>query len=227
MDVFGQMMSLTTATRTTPGVLTMTASSDLSPVTGDTANAGRAYLPPRVLAPGRVDSRWLSAAFDTSVPGFTADFAESNDHPATSPVCGWIVPNHLDLSLAFYDADGSPIGSFGLEHGDGVYRTRAGNLGNPQDDLDADLGPDSAPLVNVHVARLMRFVNQEGAGFLTDLMAAIEQSDQYINPVGFAQDAALSVLIGRPLAIVRTVQAISTWGACCPPARRTTQPPTR
>ena len=143
-----------TAAGPTPGVLPVTAASDLAPVTGDTANAGRAYLPPRVLAPARVDARWLSAAFDTTVPGYTDDFTESNDHPATSPVCGWIVPNHLDLLLAFYDADGSPIGSFGLEHGDSGYRTRAGNTANPLGLLDTDLGPVSAPLVNVHVARL-------------------------------------------------------------------------
>jgi hypothetical protein len=216
VDVYGQMMTLTTPAGPTPGVLGVTAASDLAPVTGDTANTGRAYLPPRVLAPGRVDARWLSAAFDTTVPGFTDDFTESNDHPATSPVCGWIVPNHLDLLLAFYDADGSPIGSFGLEHGASKYRTHAGNTENLTDDLDTDLGPDSASLVNVHVARLMRFVDGKGADFLTDLMATIEQSDQYINPAGSAQDAALSVLIGRPLAILRTLQSISTSGGVLP-----------
>jgi hypothetical protein len=47
-------------------------------------------------------------------------------------------------------------------------------------------------------------------------MAAIEQSDQYINPAGSAQDAALSVLIGRPLAILRTLQSISTSGGVLP-----------
>ena len=216
VDVFGQLLSLQTAPGATPGMLQVTAASDLAPVAGDTANQGRAYLPPRVMAPGRVDARWLSAAFDPSVPGFTADFAESNDHPATSPVCGWIVPNHLDLLLAFYDADGSPIGSFGLEHGANVYRTRAGNTANPRDDLTTDIGTDSAPLVNIHVARLMRYIDGQPGGFLTDLMSAIEQSDQYIHPAGFAQDAALSVLIGRPLAILRTTQSISTAGAVLP-----------
>ena len=216
VDVFGQVMNLTTAATTSTGALPLTAAADLSPVAGDTANAGKAYLPPRVLAPGRVDARWLSAAYDASVPGFTDDFAEANDHPATSPVCGWIVPNHLDSSLAFYDTGGSPIGSFGLEHGASKYRTWAGNPANPGDDLDTDLGTDTAPRVNVHVARLMRFVGQQPAAFLTDLMAAIANSDQFINPASSGQDAALSVLIGRPLAIVRMVQSISTSGGVLP-----------
>jgi len=216
VDTFGQVMNLTTAATTSSGALSMTAATDMSPVTGDTANTGKAYLPPRVLAPSRVDAHWLSATYDSTVPGFTADFAETNDHPATSPVCGWIVPNHLDVSLAFYDSDGSPIGSFGIEHGVNKYRTWAGNLANPGSLLDVDLGPDAAPLVNVNVARLMRFVGGQPAGFISDLMGAIENSDQFINPASFGLDAALSVLIGRPLAIVRTVQSISTSGGVLP-----------
>jgi hypothetical protein len=150
------------------------------------------------------------------------DSAKSPVIPATSPVCGWIIPNHLDVSLAFYDGDGSPIGSFGLEHGQSRYRTRAGNTANPRDDLDLDIGPDGAPLVNLHVARLMRFVSGRPAGFLTDLMAAIEHSDQFINPASASQDVALSVLVGRPLAIVRTVQSASTAGGVLPASQANT-----
>jgi hypothetical protein len=222
VDVFGQVMNLTTAAMTSSGALPLTAAADLSPAAGDTANAGKAYLPPRVLTPSRVDAQWLSATFNQAVAGITGDFAEPNDHPATSPVCGWIVPNHLDVSLAFYDAAGSPIGSFGLEHGQSRYRTRAGNTANPRDDLALDIGPDGAPLVNLHVARLMRFVAGRPAAFLTDLMAAIEHSDQFINPVNFGQDVALSVLVGRPLAIVRTVQSVSTAGGVLPASQANT-----
>src|ERR1019366_963194 len=81
-----------------------------------------------------------------------------------------------------------------------------------------DIGPPGAPLenVNVHLAQLMWFIHDRSAGFLTDLMATIERSDQFINPVSFAQDVALPVLVGRPLAIVRTVQSISTAGGVLP-----------
>ncbi|HEX3958636.1 MAG TPA: hypothetical protein VHZ03_18745 [Trebonia sp.] len=216
VDVFGQRMDLTSANATSTRPLPLTTAGDLSPAAGDEANAGKAYLPPRVLAPGRINAQWLSAGFVATVAGITGDFAEPNDHPATTPVCGWMVPNHLDVTLAFYDAGGAPIGSFGLEHGRNVYRTRAGNTDNPLDNLQLDIGPDGAPLVNLHVARLMRFIGGQPAGFLTDLMAAIENSDQFINPASFAQDVALSVLIGRPLAIVRMVQSASTVGGVLP-----------
>jgi len=218
IDVFGQVMSLTTPGWTRTGdPLQIVAAAGLSPAAGDTANAGKAYLPPRVLAPARADAHWLSATHNQAVPGVTTDFVEVNDHPATSPVCGWIMPNHLDVALAFYDADGSPVGTFGLEHGASKYRTRAGNTANPGDGLDQDLAT-----VNGHLAQLMRFIGQQPAAFLTDLMATIEQSDQFINPAGYAQDVALSVLVGRPLAIARMVQSISTAGGVLPASQANT-----
>ena len=216
VDVFGQVMDLTTAAPTSTGALKVTPAASLSPAAGDTANAEKVYLPPRALAPARVDAYWLSATHNDDFPGITSDFVEVNAHPATSPVCGWIVPNHLDVTLAFYDAGGSPIGSFGLEHGASKYRTRAGNTANSADSLALDIGALGHPLVNAHVAQLMWFISGRSAGFLTDLMFTIQQSDQFINPASFAQDVSLSVLIGRPLAIVRMVQSISTAGAVLP-----------
>jgi hypothetical protein len=222
VDVFGQVMNLTTAATTSAGALQVIPSTDLSPATGDTANAGKVYLPPRALAPSRADALWLSATHNDAVPAVANDFVEVNDHPATSPVCGWIIPNHLDVSLAFYGADGSPVGSFGIEHGANVYRTGAGNTANPQDNLALDIGPSDAPLVNTHLAQLMWFIQDRPAAFLTDLMAAIERSDQFINPASFAQDVALSVLVGRPLAITRMVQSISTAGGVLPASQANT-----
>ena len=218
VDTFGQLMNLTTPAPAQAEVLQVTTTNDLSAAQGDMANAGKVYLPPRVLAPARVDAHWLSAAHNVAVPGVTTDFVEVNDHPATSPVCGWIVPNHLDLSLAFYNADGSPIGSFGVEHEANVYRTRAGNTANTRSLLELDIGPRGQPpaSMNPHVAQLMWFISDRSSAFLGDLMDTIENSDQFINPASFAQDAALSVLVGRPLAVVRTVQSISTAGGVLP-----------
>jgi hypothetical protein len=219
VDGFGQLMDLDTASRTSSGALKIAPSAAMSPVAGDEANAEKAYLHPRLLAPCRVDAHWLSATHNDEVPGVTSDFVEMNDHPATSPVCGWIVPNHLEVSLAFYDADGSPIGSFGIEHGDNVYRTRAGNTSNPGNNLEIDL---SQPGINVHVARVMRFVYKQSGGFLRDLMSSIAGAEGFISPLGSGQDVALSTLIGRPLAIARTVQAISSSAGALPVSQANT-----
>ena len=123
----------------------MTAAGTLSPAAGDTANAQKLYLPPRLLTPTRVEAHWLSAAFEDDVPGIDGDFVESSDQPATSPVCGWLVPNHLDTSLMCYDADGRPVGSFARIGGQLRYQTVAGNTANPRSDLSRTLGRRRRP----------------------------------------------------------------------------------
>jgi hypothetical protein len=217
VDAFGQVMDIDTAQHTSRGGLAVTPSLALRPRADDTANADSIYLPPRVLAPARVDANWLSAVHNDEVPGVSADFVEVNSHPATSPVCGWIVPNHLDVCLAFYDAGGTPIGSFSEQHGGHVYTTHAGNLNLHDLQLRADIGPPGQSAnVNPHVARLMWFVAGQKAGFLREFMAGIARSEALIQPARSAQDPALAVLFGQPLAITRATLGLSTAGGVLP-----------
>ena len=206
VDVFGQVMTLATKP-TSSGAMSVAPSADFRPDPGDTANAEKIYLPPRPLVPTRLDFHWLSA---------THDLVLMNDHPATSPVCGWILPNHLDVTLVFYQSGGSEIGSFGIEHGQRKYRTRAGNTGNPTDDLALDIGPAGKPSVNPHLADLMWFIGAETPGFLEDLMATIQGTDAYIAPASYVQNVSLSILMGRALAITRAVLGLSTAGGTLP-----------
>lgn len=220
VDVFGQRMQLLTPPAVNNAPLETTVALPLQPEQGDTAHATNIYLPPRLLAPTRLWFRWLSAAFNKDIDGVDSDFVEMNTHPATSPVCGWIVPNHLDYSLMFYDADGTPIGSFGLEHNDQVYRTNPANIpNNESDSLSADIGPQGSPTVNPNLANFMWYFNGQGSSkgnFLIDLMNTFESAGQYINPANHPQDAGLSVFIGRPLAITRTVLGLETAGNALP-----------
>ncbi|MCB0429491.1 MAG: hypothetical protein H6585_02555 [Flavobacteriales bacterium] len=223
VDVFGQRMDLQTAAQNPDGSLQVTPAMTLAPLTADTEHANTIYLPPRINWPTRLWYRWLSAAHDTSVPGFDNDFVEMNTHPATSPVFGWIIPNHLDNTLFFYDAPGTPIGSFGIEHDTLIYRTRAGNLANPSSDLSLDIGPKGSPTVNPHLATFMWYVDGQDANFLADFMNAIQQSDRFIDPTNSAQDASLAVLLGRPLALTRAVLGLETQGGLLPISQASTE----
>jgi hypothetical protein len=217
VDVFGQRMTLNTSAPNPDGSLQAGVAYSLQPARGDSDNQHKIFLPPRLLAPTRLAFDWLSATHDNKVGGVSSDFVEMNTHPSTSPVCGWVFPNHLDDNLFFYDADGAAIGSFGVEHGELKYRTRPGNLNNPQDLLEDDIGPENGPhTVNAHLATFMWYVNGKDAGFLFDLMATIENSDQYINPVNFAQDVSPAVLVGRPLALARAAVGLETSGKVLP-----------
>lgn len=219
VDVFGQRMTLGTDPLNPDGSLQISVAQSLKPASGDTAHQGQIYLPPRLLAPTRLWFAWLSATHDNRMP---ADFVEANSHPATTPVFGWVMPNHLDESLFFYDANGAAIGSFGVEHNALVYRTRAGNTLNPKDLLELDIGEKGHPIVNAHLADFMWYIDGKkknvdgGKQFLLDLMNTIENSAKYITPAKFAQDASLAVLIGRPLALTRSVLGLETTGGLLP-----------
>ncbi len=65
-----------------------------------------AYLPPRISQASRLLFRFLAA--DTS------SLAEMNLHPATTPICGWLLPNHLNGSLFIYDTQGASLGTLFL-----------------------------------------------------------------------------------------------------------------
>ena len=71
-------------------------------------------LPPRLVQPSRLNFRWLSAA---------GDDMEMNDDPATTPICGWLLPNNFDGSLMIYDNAGAALGMFDRA---GAWRGLAG-----------------------------------------------------------------------------------------------------
>ncbi|ASU33544.1 hypothetical protein [Mucilaginibacter xinganensis] len=217
VDVFGQRMDLTSGN--VPGMLSCITSYAMSPQVTDTANQGKIYLAPRIETPTRLWFKWLSAQHNSLVPGVTADFVEMNSHPSTSPVCGWVIPNHLDNDLFFYDFNGTAIGTFGIEHVNNpvtVYRTRAGNLANPTNSLAADIGEPGSPTVNEHLANYMWYINSQPAAFLEDMMTAIQNAANFISPSNFAQDVSLSVLIGSPLALTRSIIGMETLGNLLP-----------
>jgi hypothetical protein len=219
VDVFGQRMDLKTATRSPQGGLSCITSYAMTPNASDQQNQGRIYLAPRILAPARVWFKWLSATHNNDIAGVGNDFVETNAHPATAPICGWVMPNHLDNDLFFYDASGAAIGTFGIEHNQNVYRTRAGNISNSgtsEQQLTADIGQRGIPTVNAHVANFMWYLFDQDAAFLEDMMTAIQNSANFISPGNYAQDNSLAVLIGQPLAITRTVLGLETLGNLLP-----------
>jgi len=238
VDVFGQIMNLSSSQVQSDNALQLYPSTRLLPAgVSDSSKLFNLFLPPRLLMPSRLWLRWLSANHN---PGMD-DFVEMNTHPSTSPVCGWVMPNHLDDSLMFYNGDGVPLGSFGLEHSALTYRTRPGNGRNSEDLLVADIGPPGNPSagINIHTANLMWFIQsksavkivvdqgtvkiisddnsiQKGGLFLKDLMDTVESSDQFIHSANYKLAGSLAVLVGRPLAITRAILSLETKGGVVP-----------
>jgi hypothetical protein len=167
---------------------------------------GSAHLPPRLIQPARLLLRWMSAVDDGQ---------ESLGDVGTSPICGFIVLNRLDRSLLIYGASKTGQMSVGallgtvqavrLPQGQEIVRWSAipGRLiaGTAESPKPQDLTETDIP--NRH---LRNFVN--GLLALTGKTAAFEAVRSYLDRRDAIADLSLdqglqSVLIGRPLALVR------------------------
>ncbi|CUS04284.2 protein of unknown function [Candidatus Promineifilum breve] len=154
--------------------------SDSLPDAGDTP--GKEFAtPPRLAQAARLAFRWLAA---------NTEIEEMNDHPASNPICGWVVPNYLDNSLMIYAVEGQALGY--IDEG-GQWRTFPGNRGPI---LPADIA-------NPHLARLVQWLSAQGQAFLADFLTTLDGAQENMEPESFAQHEALALLMGRPLALVR------------------------
>ncbi|MGH9769209.1 MAG: hypothetical protein ACREAB_17415, partial [Blastocatellia bacterium] len=138
-------------------------------------------LPPRLAQPARFNFRWLSADDDDQ---------EMNDHPATTPICGWVLPNNLDNSLMIYDGDGKALGS--------VNRSARWE---PAPGKVPPLAADNIP--NRSLRRMVKYILDQQSAFLNEFISAIDNALENIEPENYAQHPELALLMGRPLALVR------------------------
>jgi hypothetical protein len=155
-------------------------------------------MPPRIAQASRFTFRWLSAADDD---------VEVNTHPATTPICGWLVTDALDQSLLVYDSDGGMLGTI---------------LSEPDPDKPAHARWDPAPggkgaltpedFVNIHLTRIVNHVLSQGADFVDAMTASLETALDQIFPETTAGKGSVTLLLGRPLAVVRATVGLELKG---------------
>ncbi len=155
-------------------------------------------LPVRYTQPARLLFRWLSAK-DNQV--------EVNSHPASTPVCGWVLFNHLDDSLVIYDEAGQALGSFNVLGP--LWLGAPGNqetFNRPIEEVFAN--------VNSHLKNfaLGIYTASSPRDYLKAILKTIDESVTFISPQNYKQQSGLSVLIGRPLALVRASLDLDVLG---------------
>ena len=190
VDTFGQVLDVSPA-KILPSD-TLTISHNVTKTVNITAeeDAGFVYLAPRVTQATRLNFRWLAAEAGTLN---SPDEPEMNDHPATSPVCGWLIPNHLDRSLMVYDGQGVALGSI-LQTG--AWEPAPGTVNRVR--LSA--------IPNQHLRQLATYLvtfSQQNKSYWPAFLTALDYALENIEPANFAQHDALALLIGRPIAVVR------------------------
>ena len=161
---------------------------------------GSFQLPPRIVQDTRLDLTFL--ANDGAGKGISAS-ANPN------PVCGWLLPNHLDGGIAVYDAGGRPLGEL-LALPPGVacdnWRPRPGDPGQSP----PPICPVDIP--NATLRAVVQSIAAQPAAVFADLLTTIDETLWMVDPLGGRKDQFLSVLMGRPLAVVQAELKLSLQG---------------
>lgn len=175
----------------------MTAYKDDNPVPSVAA------LTPRLAQQSRLLFRWLAAN--------STNYDEMNAHPASSPVCGWIMPNHLDGSLFLYNQQGRSLGTLYLSGDERavLWQSAPGDNQTVNQPLPAVLS-HANPQLSALATRLAGDAN-----FFKGFWRAIDSVNAFINPHQRGSNSNLAVLVGRPLALVQTSLRLEAQG---PPA---------
>ena len=157
---------------------------------------GVAALPPRFTSPARLWLRYLQAGDDTKDADAT-----------TSPVCGYVMPNHLDGALEFFDDAGANMGEIRPD-------PQAGIVWEEAPGQRSTVGQDpSRAMANTKLAGIAQALIQWG---LSDAMVAGENEDALsallriidstlwsVDPFAHTGDEHLSFLVGHPVAVMR------------------------
>lgn len=137
-------------------------------------------------------------------------------YPVNSPVCGWVIPNHLDNNLTFYDGHGTPLGALQK-----ILRVSAagGTGGTPQTDARAFFwvpmpGTTQQPeaILNPHLQAFVRWLRDMDADTGTALWNLLDAALARTDPGEPEDDPLLALLLGRPLALVRAELALELAG---------------
>lgn len=190
IDTFGQFHDVA-ATRLATPVLAEDMRS--------TAGAAFMQMPPRTGESSRLMFRLLDAGDDSR--------EATRDH---SPVCGWVVPDHLDEALELMDGAGASLGQ--LQSSEDGRTLEWQGVPGQQDPLGAPptlAQPQVAGFVNgllqwgLRDPALAAGTNPPSETALSALLRMIDATLWSCDPVGRAGNEHLSVIIGHPLAIVR------------------------
>jgi hypothetical protein len=162
----------------------------------DGLQANFIYLTPRISQAARLSFRWLAA--DNRA-------LEMNTHPATTPVCGWLLANHLEESLWLYDNRGHPLGSLILTEDSArvIWQGTPGEAGfgmSIEEFFSTGPGKD----VNAQFKRLaLALYNGSDSAYLRAFMAANDNAFTLVQPENFKQLGSTAVLIGAPIAVAQ------------------------
>ncbi|WP_448547735.1 hypothetical protein [Thalassotalea fusca] len=191
VDSFGQSIELSTSLTYLENKQIVIAPSIKAKFTVSTEEAYRfIQLPPRLLQPARLNFDFVCAESDEYLISLNGE---------RNPVCAWIIPNHIDKTLACYDAEGKALGALGVislsENENRIHWIPAPNSIYTSIERITSRFP--------HLGQMLTGLIEQGADAYYSFYQTIDETLWSIDPLGARSDQNLSVLAGRPLALVR------------------------
>jgi hypothetical protein len=195
VDSFGQFVDLAGSSATTSVDPTKLLLSQT--MTTDPATPGLAALPPRFTSQARVRFRYTSA-----------DGSDSDAQDQVSPVCGYLMPNHLDGALEFFAADGSNLGFLRPDPNAGVIWENAPGTPSTVGQTPQRAIPQNASLAGI-AQGLLDWAGPDASmqdpreAALSALLRTIDSSLWAVDPFGHIGDEHMCLLVGHPVVVLR------------------------
>lgn len=171
-------------------------------------------LPPRLQRPSRIAFRFIDPRTADGEPDVEARVDQQHPEAAVSPVAGWLLPDHVDEGLEFFDASGKPLGQLIHDELTGAVvwegaPGRPGPIGGAPDP-GSDLGARHVTRLAAGVVQADATARNNPAGAppesaLSALLRAIDTTIWTVDPLGSVGTGAVAGLVGRPIAVVRAV----------------------
>jgi len=154
---------------------------------------------PRFVQPARLRFQWEDASVGPGVKG--------------GPVCGWVVPNHLEKSLAIYSATGKLLGALqkklGIQAGSSApnafywVSVPGGETSEDQPQPQKRFDEMTKIIEDAHLRHFCNWVlglsADDGGTFASLIDQSIASTGQRVPD----EDAGVSILAGHPLVLVR------------------------
>ncbi|NEP00291.1 MAG: hypothetical protein F6K58_16745 [Symploca sp. SIO2E9] len=180
LDTFGQVQDVVNGDE---GVEVITTAA-MTPPAGGTHPI---YLPPRLAQAARLNFWWLSASQGE---------VQTNDHPATTPICGWILPNYLDNSLMVYQTQGQPLGMIQVRDEQIQWLPTPGSeIYKSIEEVKSD--------VNLFLGQILDYLSAQDQAYFQKFLTVIESALESIEPDNYSQHQSIALMMGRPIALVR------------------------
>ncbi len=187
---------------------------------------GKLVLRPRIPKPSRLDFRLLSYD-DDNLPAISSPSSVSMNKGAFSPVCGYLLPDHIEWAMEVFDPEGSAEGQLRVAERDwslgGIQKGKLVWDSSPGENAPVGELPNTG---NIHMDRMLNQLmeigltdeiekdsNIEGGeGALSALLRAIDSTYWHMDPFAKGGINHPTFYMGRPVAMLRAVIRLQLEG---------------